>query len=126
MLAPNEFRSVNIGTLWCSCGFPQEDALPCRHVCAACIFTRVDPRTLVINERRVGALQALYAGSTIPVDLTQLVSDGTQAPVYKRGRGRPRTRRIRSVVECGARRTVVCGKCGARGYNAKTCSAAKR
>ena len=51
MSSLNEFRSVDVGALRCSFGFPQEDALPCRHVCAACLFKAVDPRTLVIPER---------------------------------------------------------------------------
>ena len=88
MASRNEFRTVYIGALKCSCVFLQEEALPCRHICAACPFKAVDPRTLVNPERRAGALQALYAGYSIPVDLTLLENDWTQAPMYKRGRGR--------------------------------------
>ena len=87
-----------------------------------CLFTAVDPRTLVIPERRAGALQALYVGSTVPVDLTLLANDGTQAPAYKRGRGRPKMKRIRSVVEAGQKRPVVCSRCGGRWHNARTCT----
>ena len=122
MTSRNEFRSVDVGALRCSCGFPQEEALPCRHICAACLFKTVDPRTLVIPERRAGALQALYVGSTVPVDLTLLENDGTRAPAYKQGRGRPKTKRIRSVIEAGRKRPVVCRRCGGSGHNARTCN----
>ena len=122
MTSRNEFRSVDVGALRCSCGFPQEEALPCRHICAACLFKTVDQRTLVIPERRAGALQALYVGSTVPVDLTLLENDGTRAPAYKQGRGRPKTKRIRSVIEAGRKRPVVCRRCGGSGHNARTCN----
>ena len=29
-----EFRVVNLNTLTCSCGKPQEEMIPCKHVCA--------------------------------------------------------------------------------------------
>ena len=122
MSSLNEFRSVDVGALRCSFGFPQEEVLPCMHICAASLFKAVDPRTLVIPERRAGALQVLYVGSTVQVDLTLIENDGTQAPAYKRGRGRPKTKRIRSVVEEGRKRPVVCGRCGGRGHNARTCN----
>ena len=107
MVSRNEFRSVDIGALKCSCGLAKEEALLCRHIGASCLFKAVDPRTLVIPERRAGALRAPFAGSTVLLDLTILVNDRTQSLAYKRGRGRPKIKQFRSVVKARHSRPVI-------------------
>ena len=103
MASRNEFPVRRRWGSQCSCGFAQEEAFPCRHICAACLLKAVVPMTLVIPEDRAGALQALYAGSTVPLDITLLVNDGMQAPAYRRGRELPKMKLIGSVVEAGQR-----------------------
>ena len=87
---PNCLRIVNTADISCTCGFPQETKLPCRHVAAALMLDFRDPRTLVTGERRVEALRAVYAGSVVPIDVSQLRDDGLRPPVVRRGRGRPK------------------------------------
>ena len=96
---PNCMRVVNTANISCTCGFPQETKLPCRHLAAALMFDFTDPRTLVAGERRVEALRAVYAGCVVPIDISQLRDDGLRPPAVRRGRGRPRVKRIRSAFE---------------------------
>ena len=80
MASRNEFRTVYIGALKCSCVFLQEEALPCMHVCAACLFKAVYSRSS--STRSAGPLQALFAGSTVALALTLILNDRTHAPAY--------------------------------------------
>ena len=68
-----EFRVVDLNNLTCSCGKPQEEVIPCKHVCAAMIALNKDPRVLVQLSRRVGALQDTYSGTINTVDMSQIV-----------------------------------------------------
>jgi hypothetical protein len=67
-------------------------------------------------------LRALYIGSIIPVDLTQVLSDNaTLAPIITKKAGRPKVTRMRSRGEVNFNESVCCTKCGARGHNKRTC-----
>ena len=118
---PNVTRVVDLATLTCSCGFFNEFGVPCRHMCKAASFIGVHPKTMVVPELLVSALKETYNRFTVPVDLNGLEEDGTKAPTKTKRRGRPREKRIKSSAEKMTKRTVVCGVCGKRGHNARTC-----
>ena len=115
------FRVVNTNTFECSCGYPQEMALPCCRVCAAMMFVSEDPRERVPVEMRAGTLLRLYGGSIMHVDTTTLTNDDLRPPQIRRGRGRPKLKRVRSAVERANARTVTCSRCGKAGHNARSC-----
>ena len=75
------------------------------------------------GERRVAALRAIDTGIVVPIDVSQLRDDGLRPPVVRRGRGRPKVKRIRSACARTSKQRVVCGRCGKMGLNATTCPA---
>ena len=93
----NSYRVVNNTTVSCIYGFPQEEGIPCAHLCAASLFIKQDPIQFVLRERFVSSIRRVYSETTPAIDITQLQNDGTLSPVHHRGRGRPPTGRIRSV-----------------------------
>ena len=113
------FRVVDIDSFRCSCGFPQETALPCCHISAALMFVSKDPRETIPFEMRAGTLLGLYAGSITPVDMATLTENGLEPPLVHRGRGRPKLKRIRSAAE--HKHTRKCSRCGKAGHNARSC-----
>ena len=117
-----EFRVVDVKERTCSCGKPQEEMLPCRHICAASLVLRKDPRDLVPLPRRVGALRQVYSMSVNPVDLTQLVRVPIGSPLVRRGRGPQSVKQIRSAAETTSRQ-MVCSSCHRKGHNKRTCRA---
>ena len=119
-----DFRVVDINSFSCSCGLPQETALPCRHLCAALMYLQRDPRDTVLELMHAGTFARVYGGSINPVDTTTLEDDGLQPPSVRRGRGLPRIARIRPAIERANRRTVTCSRCGKPGHNTKTCASA--
>ena len=120
---PTRFRTVNIETRKCSCGFYQEHGVPCHHFCAAILFLRGCPRDFITQEHQLVVLRQTYNGTTIPVDQNSLQNDGLKPPVETKRRGRPREKRIQSSAEQRPRRTVTCRMCGRTGHNARTCKA---
>ena len=122
---PLFWRVVDLNTPSCTCSFFDEFGIPCRHMCAAAIHVNIHPKTLVIKQLQVVSLKETYEGSIVPVDLNNLEDDGTKPPRLTRMRGRPKVKRIPSSAEKQTRRTVVCGKCGLRGHNARTCKGAE-
>jgi hypothetical protein len=42
-------------------------------------------------------------------------------PLYVKGKGRPRNKRLKGATEPKERVRVKCGKCGKEGHNARTC-----
>ena len=119
--APGLFRVVDLEAPTCSCGFYKEHGVPCRHMCAAIIFLKGRPQAFVVSERRLSSLQAVYAGTTIPVDLSNLHDDGMKPPTSTKRRGMPKVKRILSSAEKGPRQKVTCGLCGGKGHNVRTC-----
>ena len=115
------FRVVNLADRTCTCGFPSEYGVPCRHMCAAVFSVNGDFKQFVASERRREALVATYVGSIRPVDLSLLRNDGMQPPTVTKRRGRPKEKRIPSAAELRFKRTVTCGRCGARGHNSRSC-----
>ena len=116
------FRVVDIEAMKCSCRFFDEHGIPCRHICAAVLSQRRRPQDLIIHERLLPTLVAMYDGFTVPVDSTLLQDDGLKAPTGTKKRGRPKEKRIRSSAET-VKKKVVCGRCGKRGHNSRTCRA---
>lgn len=96
---PNATRIVDLAAVTCTCGIPQDEGIPCHHVCAASLFIRQDPIRFVDRARLVSSVQRVYSATTTPIDITLLPSDGTLSPEHRRGRGRPRVKRIRSAIE---------------------------
>ena len=101
--APSLFRVVDLEAPTCSCGFYKEHGVPCRHVCPAVIFIKGSPQTFIVRERRLSSLQAVYVGTTIPVDLSNLPDDGMKPPSCTKRRGRPKVKRIVLSAEKGPR-----------------------
>ena len=121
-----EWRVVDLETPSCSCGFFDEFGIPCRHLCAAAIYTGVHPKILVITQLHVRSLKETYTGHIVPVDMNYLENDGTKPPIKTRKRGRPKEKRIPSPVENSHKRTVVCWKCHHPGHNARSCKVAEQ
>ena len=119
--APSLFRVVDLEAPTCSCGFYKEHGVPCRHMCAAIIFLKGNPQAFIVPERRLSSLQAVYVGTTIPVDLCNLPDDGMKPPSSTKRRGRPKVKRIVSSAEKGSRQKVACGLCGQKGHNIRSC-----
>ena len=119
--ARNTFRAVDLEKATCTCGFYKEYGVPCHHMCAAVLSLKGLPQTFIIPELRLEALQATYAGTTFPVDLSELDDDGMKPPSRTKRRGRPRVDRIPSVGEKVPRRAVSCSICSKQGHNKRTC-----
>ena len=102
------FRVVDTEAMKCSCRFFDGHGIPCRHICAAVLSQRRRPQDLIIHERLLPTLVAMYDGFTVPVDSTLLQDDGLKAPTGTKKRGRPKEKRIRSSAET-VLKTVVCG-----------------
>ena len=65
----NAYRIVNLATVSCTCGVPQEDGIPCAHLCAASLFIKQDPIQFVLRERFVSSLRRVYSEATTPIDM---------------------------------------------------------
>ena len=87
---PTRFRTVNIETRKCSCGFYQEHGVPCHHFCAAILFLKGHPRDFIAQEHQLETLRQTYIGTTIPVDKNGLQNDGLRPPTETKRRGRPK------------------------------------
>ena len=116
-------RVVNMDTVACTCGYRDEFGVPCRHICAVCLFLGEESSRHVVEERRCGALKATYIGDITPVDTCDLEDDGMKPPVGTKRRGRRKEKRIPSAAERQPKRTVRCSRCCSRGHNARTCNA---
>ena len=81
------FRVVDLDARTCTCGFPQEHGIPCRHMCRVLMHEKVHPKHFVIPERRVGELKATYLDVTHPVDTSRLQNDGLESPTQTKRRG---------------------------------------
>jgi hypothetical protein len=63
----------------------------------------------------------------IPVELQTLVMDGTTLPpVITRKSGWPKTLRLRSRGKTTIENQPICGNCGKRGHNIRTCERSQR
>ena len=54
---PALFRTVNVETRKCSCGFYKERGVPCRHFCAAVLFLKGHPGEFVVQEHQLETLK---------------------------------------------------------------------
>ena len=117
------WRVVDLETMSCSCGFFDEHGVPCRHMCAAVLSIGGNPHDLVVPERRVERLKALWVGVITPVDPNLLTDDELRPPVVTKRRGRPNESRYKSTAEKRPKKIVRCGNCDARDHNTRTCPA---
>ena len=65
----NAYRVVNLATISCTCGVPQEERIPCPHLCAASLFIKQDPIQFVLRERFVSSIRPVYSETTTPIDI---------------------------------------------------------
>ena len=86
-------RVVDLRTMTCTCGFFNEFGVPCRHMCAAVMFLKQHPHNLIIPERRMESVKAIYYEATIPIDDSGFEDDGLKAPTLSRKRGRPKEKK---------------------------------
>ena len=114
-------RVVNLTERTCTCMMFQDLGIPCPHACSAAFKANVDYRTLYIDERRVGSLQAVYRAGIIPVDLERVEPVALLPPLVQRQAGRPKVKRIRRPNEDRPRRIYLCSLCGEAGHTRKTC-----
>ena len=120
-LGSNSVRIVDLVARTCSCKMFQDLGYPCAHACAAALETQIDIMTLCIDERRIGALRAVYEMGIIPVDVESVQSMVLLPPLVHRLPGRPKSKRIRSKAEDRYKRANFCSQCGKRGHNIRTC-----
>ncbi|KAH9778230.1 SWIM-type domain-containing protein [Citrus sinensis] len=114
----------------CSCNEFQIDQFPCEHVVAVCKHMRnYSVYDLCAHYYSVNAWVTAYAESIYPVGPQEEwdVSEEVRAyvlspPMKKREVGRPRTTRIPSQGEDIVHHK--CSRCGLRGHNRLTCTAA--
>ena len=85
---PARFRTVNVETRMCSCGFYKECGVPCHHFCAAILFLKGCPKDYIAQEHRLETLKRTYIGTANPVDKNGLQIDELQPPVETKRRGR--------------------------------------
>ena len=113
-------RVVKLAERTCTCSLFQDLGYPCAHACSAALKADIDPHTLCIAERRVGALQAVYRAGIIPVDLETIPSLPLEAPLVQRQAGRPKVKRIRRQ-DRNRRILHFCSLCGEEGHTRRTC-----
>ena len=114
-------RIVNLTARTCTCMKFQDHGFPCAHACSAALKANVDYRTLCIDERRVGSLQAVYRVGIIPVDIETIEPVALLPPLVVRQAGRPMVNRIRRKNEDLPGRIYTCGLCAGDGHTKKTC-----
>ena len=114
-------RTVRLAGRTCTCMLFQDLGFPCVHACSAALKANIDPRTLCIGERQVGALQAVYQFGVIPVDIETVPSMALLPPLVQRAAGRPRVIRIERRDDGGQTRVNCCTLCGQPGHKKHTC-----
>ncbi|KDO28293.1 hypothetical protein SPRG_20136 [Saprolegnia parasitica CBS 223.65] len=134
-----EGREVNISARSCSCGYPEQMHLPCRHVIRAlkhvgelhrideCIHPMYKFANYKLAVDRVSYRLPIFAERCADPDVTLL------PPLVTKSSGKPRTNRIASSGESGTKnktyqhhapstkKAYKCSSCGATDHNAKTC-----
>ena len=119
-VAGGALRDVDLECLKCSCKQFRDLGYPCVHACSAALFSDVRIPSLCIPERRVGALQMIYAEGIVLVDMENVRSQVLASPLVQRLPGRPRIKRVRRQEEDRPRRVAFCSFCGRGGHNITT------
>jgi hypothetical protein len=91
---------VDLTKSTCTCGRFQVNDIPCGHAIACLRVLNQAPREHIPEFFSLEHYYYTYEKNVQPVDVTALEAQATDnclPPILKRGRGRPRTRRIRKV-----------------------------
>jgi len=114
--------NVQIGSKSCSCGKFQEMDIACEHACSYLLYRNEDPSQHTGEEYSVQYYKNTYEQAIVPLIAEMLTeSEMITPPAVKRGRGRPRKRRIRHASEAVAKRPKHCSSCSQAGHTRKTC-----
>ena len=105
----------------CSCGEFQEYLIPCRHAVAVCLWQTEDPYKYVDEWYSIEYYRRTYAQHMHPIREEDLVDDYSdcEAPELTQQKGRPKKRRMRRGKKKSKRN--VCGHCGQKGHNRRSC-----
>ncbi|KAK4700538.1 hypothetical protein P7C70_g5708, partial [Phenoliferia sp. Uapishka_3] len=105
----------------CTCGFPQDHLMPCRHAIALASRCKLAPRRLVDEAYTTFALQHTYSNPYPVVSTAGLEPDANVLPPSKKRKvGRPRTKRMEAGDGKGKKRQR-CGSCGGFGHLKSKC-----
>ncbi|XP_072963748.1 uncharacterized protein [Typha angustifolia] len=123
--------TIRLDTRYCSCGRWQICGFPCVHAVAFILSIRRNVSDYIDDYFTIEKYRATYAASIAPLPDKKLWKDpevglDVFAPQRNRPRGRPRKKRIRGpneeLLPSGLMRpTKVCGQCGERGHNRRSC-----
>ena len=119
--------TVNMKDKTCTCKIFQADELPCKHAAAVINKKLWDPYQFCSYYYKNDTLKATYAAVInpissedrigIPEDILEEVVD---KPAVKPKAGKPRKRRIRSLME--KIKENHCGRCGNTKHNRRSCT----
>ncbi|XP_021724760.1 uncharacterized protein LOC110692084 [Chenopodium quinoa] len=121
-------HTVNFQLLTCTCNKPKIFHLPCSHVLAVCATYSLSERPWVDPSLQSKAYTDTYAAQLwpIPCETTweqyvgpKIIADSSMV----RGRGRPRSKRIRNEMDETNRPPTRCSRCHQQGHNRTTCPA---
>ena len=120
--------AVDISRKECSCGFYQEELIPCRHTIKFLTSIGKDPNDYCSDIHTVDYLRKMYAEGADPLRATvinDLHIDPLIPPTVETLRGRRRKNRIESqsivVSKVRKTRTVICPLCNTQGHTRHTC-----
>jgi hypothetical protein len=120
--APDSGRKyiTNLREKLCDCRYFHDFQSPCTHAIAACLWETEDPYEYFEPTYKVSTYRKTYKHFMKPFNIENLDSDpNIQPPIFKKHRGRPRTKRIRK----GAlrRKATKCSNCQNTGHSKRTC-----
>jgi hypothetical protein len=104
------------------CNFRSERLLqsPCTRSIVACRYEVEDPYEYFIDQYIIQYYKNTYKHFLIPINIENLASDsGILPPVFKKQRGRPKTKRIRKGA--WKKKATLCSNCQGTGHNRRTC-----
>jgi hypothetical protein len=120
--------AVDISKKECSCGFYQEELIPCSHAIKFLTSIGRDPKNYCSGIHTVEYLRQMYAEGDDPVHATvinDLCINPLAPPVVETLRGRKKKNRIESQSIAAPKvrktRTVICPLCNTQGHTRRTC-----
>ncbi len=114
---------VNLKDNSCDCTDFEQYNSPCAYAITACRYATEDPYSYVDERYSVEVYRRTYEHFILPMNIENLVSEqGILPPVFKKQRGRPKTKRIRK--DAYKRKATHCGNCGGINHNRRSCRSA--